>query len=963
MSENFKEKIDELEMIAANFKTASNSKITYMKEKMTDLIKSGPKLPFEFEYLLVAFSRNGGLIAICKQMNYYDRSKSRINDDILVMHQDAGKRYYIPLPLANEEKRVQVSIVSLEFNDDEQLYAFGNNGSVYKIDILTAKAVKKINSPRLEEEGVVKVKLIEKGYIALTKKGNIYYVPDIKKQNPTFMINIKNQLKFSDNIEFLGIPPSRSKSGRFELLINNEKGNGLLHIQDTSEDSNSRMIERTVEVNLLVGGKLEKYQPEKSTSTGDDFINVPSEKEKEFEKPKKGFLGKVSAICMSPSKSEIAVYCAQNTTAYIFPSNLDDLTSFEEMTFKKSNLEEELEEDEVQEHLALFSYNKKYQFLFCGEQSLAICGQRFVVIITRREELLSFKITDESAVASMTGGTLFTSISEIDGIRYLCEDGVFLISEVCKELYDVCYTFAKNSAKKLLNAYGAFISKNADCDKQIRDISVDLPEAINTLQQAAVSLYYTEDSNSDVNMKELQMILIKAAQYGKSFVQKGDFNYEKYVEKCRAMRVINSLRNLKESPRFLTFKEYEDMDPDSPNEFIKKILRHHNYRFAFELSNYLGFETDRIYQKFCISNIKRLTDEFNVDNLFETLNNKLSECQNVSYITLAKKCIKHGKNLLAEKFLEQEKSIVVKVPQYLELRNWKKALDLAVESNDRTVIKVVIDKIFKVEKEREFIKTVGENQKVHKAVIEYLRLHDEDKILRKYLGSKGDFEELLYITLENFFKAKKIEDRMEFISEAKKYLKDLKGNLNDGFYKNYLNDLEASLKFKKDCIDKNFIEKNDISPFDKSIFECYKLGIKTDTDYKWIEEKNNKIFKIGQKKLTYIRFKELVENKQFEKMAEIIKSTKYKNLDITPLEVAKLLYNAKCYDQAVDYIKEVTDQNDFEEKINLLKKMKKHEEALKIVMDDRKADKQFFIEGILRERPDLRGFLDSLQKK
>ena len=951
MSENFKEKIDDLEMIAANFKTATNSKITYMKEKITDLIKSGPKLPFEFEYLLVAFSRNGGLIAMCKQMNYYDRSKSRINDDILVMHQDAGKRYYIPLPLSNEEKRVQVSIINLEFNDDEQLYAFGNDGSLYKIDILTAKAVKKLNSPRLEDEGVVKVKLIEKGYIALTKKGNIYYVPDIKKQNPIFMINIKNQLKFSDNIDFIGIPPSRSKSGKFELLINNENGNGLIHIEKQDvDDSNNRIVERTVPVSLLVGGKLEKYEPEKNDTPGEN------------DKPKKGFLGKVSAICMSPSKSEIAVYCAQNTTAYIFPSNLDDLTSFEEMTFKKENLEEELEEDEIQEHQALFSYNKKYQFLFCGEQSLALCGQRFVVIITRREEILSFKITDESAVASMTGGALFTSISEIDGIRYLCEDGVFLISEVCKELYDVCYTFAKNPAKKLINAYGAFISKNADCDKQIRDISLDLPDAINTLQQAAVSLYFTEDSNSDINMKELQMILIKAAQYGKSFVQKGDFNYERYVEKCRAMRVINSLRNLKESPRFLTYKEYMDMDPESPNEFIKKILRHHNYRFAFELCNYLGYETDKIYQKFCISNIKRLSDEFNVDKLFETLNSKLLECQNVSYITLAKKCIKHGKNLLAEKFLEQEKSIVVKVPQYLQLRNWKKALELAIESNDRTVIKVVIDKIFKVEKEKEFIKTVGGNPKVHKAVIEYLRLHDCDNVLRKYLGSKGDYEELLYMTLENFFKAKKIEDRTGYISEAKKYLKDLKGNPNFNFYENYLKDLESSLKFKKDCIEpKKFIETNDISPFDKSIFECYKLGISK--DYKWIEETNKKSFNIGQKKLTYIRFKEMAERKKFAEIDEIIENTKYKNLDITPLEVAKIFFNTKNYDQAVNYIKKVTDQNDFEEKINLLKKMQKHKEALEIVMADKKADKQFFIEGILRERPDLRSFLDSLQTK
>ena len=87
----------------------------------------------------------------------------------------------------------------------------------------------------------------------------------------------------------------------------------------------------------------------------------------------------------------------------------------------------------------------------------------------------------------------------------------------------------------------------------------------------------------------------KWEQYGKSFVQKGDFNYEKYVEKCRAIRVINTLRNLKDTPRFLTYEEYKSMDPDSPNEFIKKILRHHNYRFAFELCNYLGYESDKIF--------------------------------------------------------------------------------------------------------------------------------------------------------------------------------------------------------------------------------------------------------------------------------------------------------------------------------------------------------------------------------
>ena len=53
----------------------------------------------------------------------------------------------------------------------------------------------------------------------------------------------------------------------------------------------------------------------------------------------------------------------------------------------------------------------------------------------------------------------------------------------------------------------------------------------------------------------------------------------------------------------------------------------------------------------------------------------------------------------------------------------------------------------------------------------------------------------------------------------------MKGLPNFEFYKNYLKDLEYSLKFKKECIDKGYIASNDISPFDNSIFDCYILGV------------------------------------------------------------------------------------------------------------------------------------------
>ena len=50
-------------------------------------------------------------------------------------------------------------------------------------------------------------------------------------------------------------------------------------------------------------------------------------------------------------------------------------------------------------------------------------------------------------------------------------------------------------------------------------------------------------------------------------------------------------------------------------------------------------------------------------------------------------------------------------------------------------------------------------------------------------------------------------------------------------------------------------------------------------------------------------------------------------------------------------------------KINLLKKMGKHKEALKIVLNEKKIDKQFYFDSILRERPDLKNYLIELQNK
>jgi len=238
-----------LENLSQNFDEMGKNQL-YTKEQITDFSKI-EMFKINFKLCHIAISKNGGLIALCKQKDYYDITRSRINDDIIVMHQDATNRYFIPIDWDYEARY----IVSLEFNEKEQLFAFCNDGTILKLDILTQKAVEKPNSYKIKQEGICKAKLFEKGYIVLTEKGTIYLVENLKEPEAVFIISIKEQLGFTNDIDFIGIPPNKSFSGKFEIIITNQKGEGVLHIirqepKDPNDNSNIVLIHEISNINI-----------------------------------------------------------------------------------------------------------------------------------------------------------------------------------------------------------------------------------------------------------------------------------------------------------------------------------------------------------------------------------------------------------------------------------------------------------------------------------------------------------------------------------------------------------------------------------------------------------------------------------------------------------------------------------------------------------------------------------------
>lgn len=983
MLESVKSQIDYLELIAADFISTDNG-ANYSKEKIVQLNKS-TKLTLEFNFINVAISRNGGLIALCKTASYYDKKKSHINDSIIVMHQDASTCYFIPINWDYNSRYV----VSLEFNEKEQLFAFCNDGTIYKLDILTQKAIEITNSYKIKPEGIHKAKLFENGYIILTAQGSLYLIEDLKNPDPQFIVSVKEQLGFTNDIDFIGIPAKKTCSKQFEILITNQKGEGVLHIEkqepkdanDTSTNANRRTFQyqrkdmsnkgKVVNVSLLNSPNLEKYNPNapRKSIQSNEYVMIDDQLKGEESLSQantinKDTIGNVTALTISPNNDYIALYVSESNTVFYFSSQISN-NATNKIEKLKFSLDSTLEKNEYITQQKILSFKTEQQLLFCGDNSVAICGGQYIMMINRNSETIPI-LVDENQHNELTGYIYCKCISEVDGIRFMTKEDIYLLSPVPKELSQLCNPFLNSLSRELVKSYGNYISKNPSCNDQLRKIGEDLPKTIEELAKAAAHIYWIAQDPDTFSKRDIQNFMIKAAQFGKSFVQKEVFNFERFNDICKSIRIINNMRNYPLKPRYLTYMQYLDMNPDKPSGIVNKTMRQLNFKLAFDICKFFGDDDKNIFLRYAIAKIKKLpeiSDPQKEINVYNELMDSFKNVENISYIEIAKKCIKYHKYELAEKFLYSEKSVLVKIPQYLQLGKWEKALELSLKSCDLSVIKVAIDKIYKVEQPSTFNDIMAKFPQAHSAVINYYKSIGKPDELNKYLNRQRDQEELLFISLENFFKSQNITDREKHLKEAKKCLNGAK-NIDYDFYKSYLSDLENSIKFKDNCIvDKKIIETNDINTFDNSIYDCF-LKAKAD-QYPWIETQNKKYFEISKRKMTVLRFKTLAKEGKIDEIEQIIQKEGYKKLDISPLKIADILFEFKLdNDKAAQYALKETNPELYEDKFKFLMKMEKYLEAVEAALSDKKNERKIeFINTVLRKRPDLKQKIEDLCDK
>ena len=951
--------IEALEQISYSFDKMDKNNY-YMMRQISDFSKARA-IKINFNYCHISVSKNGGLIAICKKKSFFDTARnSRLNKNVIVLFQNSKTKYEIPIDWDYSKRW----IICMDFILKQDLYGILNDGGIFKFKYIDKIKKEVPTSQRLQEENITKAKFYKDGFIAYTKFENFYYIKNIKDPTPVFMFST-GIMNLSPNFDFLMISPDDSSSGKLELLLTNENGEGVFHTEQklTGENIQRQIIDENtselVGLSIILKGSPEPY-----------IIKNFEDKNKDVKKEKKDKnednFGKITCITQSPSGKKIAFYNSEKQEAYIMNSDL--MGEYTKVNFKYK--EEEKSDMEKNELKAILDFKDGYQFLFCGEDTLALSGQRFIIISKpNAENALTYLIQEGGGILAAQGTLFSKCISEVDGLRCLTNDGVYFISKVPKEFFDISYTFSKSDTKKYIQIYNKHrFALRYDTQLEVKKFG-NLSNIIEQLQTACSYIFWTEDENDNVK-KDLQLFIIKAAQFGKNFLVKGkdDFNYDKFNEKCKEIRMVNQLRNDKKFPFLLTYDEYREL---SQRDIIDIMLKYKNFRVASEIAEYLGYKTDKVKYKYMIEQMKNLIkkvqkyryaqektkeNELEEEQIYKEFLDEIEKIPDVSYVNLAKKAIKFRNEKLSMKLLEQEKSALTKIPQLLELNKLTNSLDICFKTYDFNVLSIVIQKLSSNISFDDIILEYLKNPEfqIHfpQILLFYKRYKKDD--LSKFLSESKNYNHLLYLKLEELFSEKDTENKKNLLEECIKCNKN--GNLK---YKKYLEVLNYSMQFQEECVKKNYVKLIELKKEEDTIYDYYLKAIKNN-NYS-IVEKQNKNLEYSSKKFNLLRFRALLESKKANEIDDILEKTPIKKLGLTPLNMAEIYYDYKMYEKATEYLLQVKEANYLFYVVDLLKNMTEYKKALEIVISNKDFEmKEIQINEILKKDPNLKEYVDEL---
>ena len=516
----------------------------FMKEQFVDFSQLNKVHQFKIRFTdcIVAISKNGGLIAYCvKGGHFVDKI---INRKIVVMFQNAEKSYSININKCWDNSKKFV--ICMDFTPKQDLYVILNDGRIYKVSYNLGKLKQKLSPSALTETGLFSAKFFEKGFIALTKGFEFYYIKDFKDMYALKMFTaIPPFVNINDKVDYIPVPAENTESRKIELFITKQEGNGGIIVVPLREDNDNTGVipygETGAYLEIVGISHVTRETTHKLIVSSDMDSNDKDDKIKKGKKKEKGEtieplkienvgkqkeIGMICAIAISPDNEKVAFYNRNRKCAYLFNTDFEGEYKIVNFNCNNSPYYEEYKK-ELDEAL---EYKEGCQFLFCGEDTLAFSWQRVIILSKVKIKDALVYISSEENIGK--GKLVSKCITEIDGLRLITNDGIFLISKAPKELYNISDIFSRSITRRLIDIYKNTLNRKYTDNKDIRSLSKDLPEAVMELQRASAYIFWTENNNEE-NQKETQLYILKVAQFMKKFCDKEEFNFIRFNQICK----------------------------------------------------------------------------------------------------------------------------------------------------------------------------------------------------------------------------------------------------------------------------------------------------------------------------------------------------------------------------------------------------------------------------------------------
>ena len=179
----------------------------------------------------------------------------------------------------------------------------------------------------------------------------------------------------------------------------------------------------------------------------------------------------------------------------------------------------------------------------------------------------------------------------------------------------------------------------------------------------------------------LQQKILKAASYGKTFLNASQIDHNSLHETCRYLRVVNNLRKSR-GLRTMTLLQVKTINE---LQFVKILLRYNLHYIALKICEHLGFQDKNklipmIYEHWACCKIEQDLDEV---VLCSIIKEKLQNVKGISFTDIAQKAINLYKNELGLRLLDNEPSISKRIPILLDMAEKNKTVENVSRETER----------------------------------------------------------------------------------------------------------------------------------------------------------------------------------------------------------------------------------------------------------------------------------------